>query len=242
MQSPIPTPEVRERGGGRGGPPQFSDRRLFMQLLAFGGAQDLTPLKAALTGSGFEAVLYEDLHDPGGVGLLTLHEDPAFFVTALRAFLQSGSFSRLSLKPAYTMFGRTYALGYEPDLNDTLFARPRRTALNPQQPWAVWYPLRRSGSFAKLPEAEQRDILMEHGTIGRAFGEADLGHDVRLACFGLDSNDNDFVIGLMGKDLHPLSVLVQTMRKTRQTSEFIERLGPFFVGRVAWRSAASKQG
>ena len=40
------------------------------------------------------------------------------------------------------------------------------------------------------------------------------------------------VIGLMGKDLHPLSHLVQAMRKTRQTSEFIEKMGPFFVGYV----------
>ena len=108
--------------------------------------------------------------------------------------------------------------------------------MNPAWPWAVWYPLRRRGSFAKLPAEDQRAILMEHGTIGRAFGEADLGHDIRLACYGLDPADNDFVIGLVGKDLHPLSVLVQTMRKTRQTSEFIERLGPFFVGRAVWRS------
>jgi hypothetical protein len=27
------------------------------------------------------------------------------------------------------------------------------------------------------------------------------------------------------------------MRKTKQTSLHLERLGPFFVGRVAWQSA-----
>ena len=134
------------------------------------------------------------------------------------------------------MFGRTYSLGYEPDLEETLFGRPRRTALNPAWPWAVWYPLRRSGGFAKLSDKDQREILMEHGSIGRSFGEADFAHDIRLACFGLDTNDNDFVVGLMGKQLHPLSALVQTMRKTRQTSQFIERLGPFFVGKAVWRT------
>lgn len=234
--APVPAPEVRERGGVRDGAPQFSDRRLFMQLLVFSGAGDTAALATALATQGCEAVLYEDLHDPVGVGLLTMHEDPSFFATGLRAFLKNSAFSKLTLRPEFTMFGRTYALGYEPDLDDTLFGRPRRTALNPQSPWAVWYPLRRRGSFAKLSDQEQRDILMEHGVLGRAFGEADLGHDVRLACFGMDTHDNDFVIGLIGKDLHPLSVLVQTMRKTRQTSEYIERLGPFFVGRVAWRS------
>ena len=61
-------------------------------------------------------------------------------------------------------------------------------------------------------------ILREHGGIGRLYGEQDLAHDIRLACHGIDTNDNEFVIGLTGKELHPLSHLVQTMRKTRQTS------------------------
>ena len=69
-----------------------------------------------------------------------------------------------------------------------------------------------------------------------AFGAADLAHDVRLACHGLDRDDNDFVIGLIGKDLFPLSAVVQSMRKTQQTALYLDRLGPFFVGRAIWRS------
>ena len=61
-----------------------------------------------------------------------------------------------------------------------------------------------------------------------ARGQQQLGH-------GLDAEDNEFVIGLVGKELHPLSHLVQTMRKTRQTSEFISQMGPFFVGHVVAR-------
>jgi chlorite dismutase len=61
-------------------------------------------------------------------------------------------------------------------------------------------------------------------------------HDVRLACFGLDRDDNDFVIGLIGKELHPLSAVVQAMRNTQQTSRYLDRLGPFFVGRAIWQS------
>ena len=129
------------------------------------------------------------------------------------------------------MFGRTYGLGYEPDLQDTLTGRPRRTVLNPDWRWAVWYPLRRNGAFARLQEDEQRRILAEHGAIGMAFGAADFAHDIRLACHGLDRDDNDFVIGLIGKDLFPLSAVVQTMRKTQQTSLYLDRLGPFFIGR-----------
>ena len=54
---------------------------------------------------------------------------------------------------------------------------------------------------------------------------------------GLDAKDNEFLIGLIGKELHPLSHIVQTMRSTRQTSEFISQMGPFFVGRAVFRHA-----
>ena len=85
------------------------------------------------------------------------------------------------------------------------------------------------GKFRAPSSKEQGEILMEHGAIGRAFGEKDLGHDVRLASYGLDKNDNDFTIGLIGKDLHPLSLLVQTMRKTKQTFDLYRKDGrPFF--------------
>ena len=85
---------------------------------------------------------------------------------------------------------------------------------------------------------EQGAILREHGIIGRAYGDAGLAHDIRLVCNGLDANDNDFVLGLIGPDLYPLSHLVQSMRKTIQTSEYIEKLGPFFVGRACWQHVA----
>ena len=54
---------------------------------------------------------------------------------------------------------------------------------------------------------------------------------MRLECFGLDRDDNEFVIGLLGPRLDALSRLVKAMRRTEQTANFIERLGPFFIGR-----------
>ena len=225
-------PDISERGGLKGGQPQRSDERLFMQLLAFGNCADARALAAPLAEAKIAGVVYEDVNDPRGVALLTLHRSPAFFVDALRPILNRDPFRALSQKPALTMFGRTYALGYEPDLDEVLFHRPARTVLNPAWPWAVWYPLRRNGRFAQLPPEEQRVILAEHGAIGMSFGAADLAHDIRLACHGLDANDNDFVVGLVGKDLYPLSAVVQSMRKTQQTSLYLDRLGPFFVGRA----------
>ena len=47
--------------------------------------------------------------------------------------------------------------------------------------------------------------------------------------------DNDFVVALLGPELFPLSSIVQRMRKTKQTSSYLERLGPFFAGKAVWR-------
>jgi chlorite dismutase len=229
-------PDISERGGLKGGEPQRLDERLFMQLLAFGGCADARGLGAALAEAGVTGVVYEDFNDPRGAAVLTLHRDPAFFVDTVRPLLNRAPFAGLVLKPAFTMMGRTYALGYEPDLPEVLFHRPTRTVLTPAWPWAVWYPLRRNGRFAQLPPEEQRVILAEHGAIGMSFGAADLAHDIRLACHGLDVNDNDFVVGLIGKELYPLSAVVQSMRKTQQTSLYLDRLGPFFVGRAVWQA------
>jgi len=228
--------DVAEHGRSAEGETTALDRRLFLQLHAFGGAGETGSLVSALEAAGVDGVLYEDVHDPTGVALLTASESPDRFVTELRSFLQAPPFSELAPKPDLTMLGRTYALGYEQDLVETLVERPRRRILDPGLRWAIWYPLRRAGSFEQLSRKEQNAILMEHGGIGMAFGRAGLGYDIRLACHGLDRNDNDFVVGLLGPELHPLSVIVQRMRKTRQTSLHLERLGPFFVGRVAWQS------
>jgi len=234
-RSPLAAPDLSEKGGLKDGRRQSLDRRLFMQLQAFGGCGDQEWLIRVLDRAGIDGVLYADVNDPCGVALLTMAEEPAYFVETLRPVLVELAYENLDLKPEYTMLGRTYALGHEPDLPDVLLDRPRRYAFHADWPWAVWYPLRRSGTFARLPEEEQRAILKEHSAIGMAFGRADYVHDIRLACHGLDKHDNDFVIGLLGRDLYPLSAMVQTMRGTQQTALFLERLGPFFVGRRIWQ-------
>jgi chlorite dismutase len=210
-----------------------------MQLLVYGECRDTGTLTEALAAAGVEGAVYADANDAQGIGLLTITKDPNFFISTLRPLLATPPFTSLVPKPEFTMLGRTYALGYEPDLPEAIFHRPRRTVLNRDWPWAVWYPLRRSGRFAQLPPEEQRVILAEHGAIGMSYGAGDYAHDIRLACYGLDKYDNDFVIGLLGKDLFPLSHIVQAMRKTQQTSLYLDRLGPFFVGRALWQSAVT---
>lgn len=212
------------------------DRRLFMQFLAFGECSGTNVLCEALEEAGIDAVLYADANDAHGVGLLTLSESPDFFVDTLRPILTSAPFIHLRPKPEHTTLGRTYTIGYEPDLEEALLNKPRTKVLNPDLRWAIWYPLRRSGSFEDLSAEEQRDALKEHGGIGMAFGRAGLATDIRLASHGLDKHDNDFVIGLLGNELFPLSAVVQSMRKTIQTKRHLDSLGPFFVGKVIWQS------
>lgn len=231
--------DIREKGRGEKGEVISADRRLFMQLLAYGDCPDSGALIEALKQADIAGVLYEDINDPQGVALLTFSEDPDYFMDDVRRFLNRPPFSQLAPKPEYTMLGRTYSIGYEQDLYHTLIERPRNRVTDPDIPWAIWYPLRRSGSFEQLSAEEQRTILMEHGGIGRAFGRAGHGYDIRLACHGLDKHDNDFVVGLVGPELYPLSLIVQRMRKTKQTSLHLEKLGPFFVGKAVWQQEIS---
>ncbi|MCK6471482.1 MAG: chlorite dismutase family protein [Planctomycetes bacterium] len=224
--------DIREKGAPVHGVPQTSTRRRFLQLLCYGGCQDPAALAKVLDGSSLPYVLYLDANDPQGVGILFIVEDPDDLATKAREALNHDAFTALSPKPALTMIGRTYSSGREPDLEDWLLHKPLRTALEPNNRWAIWYPLRRKGEFETLPKAEQGKILFEHAMIGRTYGKAGFADDIRLACHGLDVNDNEFVLGIMGPDLYPLSKLVQTMRGTVQTSKYMASLGPFFVGRV----------
>jgi hypothetical protein len=232
---PTKTIDLSEKGRDPDGRTTSLDRRLFMQFFAFGSAGNWQACSEKLEQAGVQGVLYEDLQDPNGIGLLTFSENPDHFLTNVRSILNDTPFDSLIFKPEFSMLGRTYSLGYEEDLERTLIYRPIQRVTDPSLPWAIWYPVRRSGKFESLTPDEQRVILMEHGGIGRAYGQADLAYDVRLACFGLDKHDNDFIIGLLGHELHPLSNIVERMRKTKQTSQYLTNLGPFFIGKVVWQ-------
>lgn len=228
--------DLSEKGKDKNGETISLNRRLFMQVLVYGGCQNTGTLIEALEQAHFDGALYADINDPQGVAIVAMHENPDYFVGELRQLLNRPPFVSLTPKPEYTMLGRTYSVGYEQDLEATLLTRPRRRVLDPELRWAIWYPLRRVKNFETLPEQEQRLVLMEHGGIGHTFGKAGYAQDIRLACHGLDKNDNDFVVGVLGPELYPLSAVVQTMRKTKQTSQYLESLGPFFIGKAIWQA------
>ena len=64
--------DVQEHGANQ----QTLNQRLYMQLQVFGDCHDAHVLAHALRASGIEGVLYRDLNDPMGVGILAMHQDP----------------------------------------------------------------------------------------------------------------------------------------------------------------------
>ncbi len=231
---PRPEPvDLREIGAPIDGEPQVSDRRLFFQLHVFEDCSDASALIELLEERRLNAVLYDDFNNPTGIGVLFITEDPVVLTTDARDLL--AEFQRVA-NPLYraemAMIGRTYASGREPNLEEWLLNRPLQNALNPEFPWAIWYPLRRNPEFYRLEHRERGRILGEHAMLGRSYAAGGYASDIRLACFGLDTNDNEFVIGLVGAELYPLSRLIQDMRQTEQTTKYIESLGPFFIGKV----------
>ena len=205
-----------------------------MQFMAFRNA-DQGFLTQQFEKISAQAVVYQELSDAKGTGIMIYCEDPGYIVDQIHPILNSSELSAMEFREEFTMVGRTYTIGYESDLEDVLIKRSARRVCDPSTPWAVFYPVKRSGAFERQSREEQKKMLSEHGGIGRAYGKAGFATDIRLACHGLSKDDNDFIVGLLGKELFPLSALVQHMRRTRQTSEFIDRMGPFFIGRALWQ-------
>ena len=110
--------EIQERSVSQEGTRQTLSKRLFMQLQVYGNCRDTGGLVEPVKRSGLECVLYQDVNDPRGIGILSMSEDPAVFVSRLKSLLTTGPFQECQPKPDFTMLGRSYAVGYEQDLED----------------------------------------------------------------------------------------------------------------------------
>src|SRR5678815_4173579 len=88
-----PEIDVREHGAPRDGVPQVLERRLYMQLLVY-EADSAAAASAAIGALGeslalrrMPSVLYADVNNPAGLGLLSWTEEPKNFVESLRPAL-----------------------------------------------------------------------------------------------------------------------------------------------------------
>ncbi|HEX6244737.1 MAG TPA: hypothetical protein VFZ61_27650, partial [Polyangiales bacterium] len=83
----LPEIDVREKAGFHTGNPQTLDERLFMQLFVYRASREadvdalIERLGAALASAECPAVIYRDVNDPRGVGVLSWSVNPTHFVT-----------------------------------------------------------------------------------------------------------------------------------------------------------------
>ena len=140
MAEQMPPLDLSEKGKDKDGQVISLDRRLYMQFMAYGHCTDTSAIIDAMQSANIAGALYLDLNDPQGIGLVTLSEDPNHFMTDVRDLLNSAAFAGLQSKPEFAMFGRTYAIGYENDLEEAIIDRPTKKVVNPDLRWAIWYP------------------------------------------------------------------------------------------------------
>lgn len=232
--------DLREVGAPIDGKAQLSETRLFFQLHVFSQCYRPDVFIDHIQQSNYKppgAIFYDDLNNSTGIGVLLIAPNPESLMqqSLVLKDMQLKFDREISYRPEMTMIGRTYSSGREPSLEEWLINKPIKNVFNPKFPWAIWYPLRRKPEFYQLEQRERGRILGEHARLGRSYAAGGYASDIRLACFGLDTNDNEFLIGLVGPELYPLSRLIQDMRQTEQTTKYIESLGPFFIGKVRKR-------
>ncbi|MBK0330766.1 chlorite dismutase family protein [Brachybacterium sp. MASK1Z-5] len=101
------------------------------------------------------------------------------------------------------------------------FLSPSRT---PQQ-WVTVYPFTRSYEWYLLPDEERRDMLIEHGTLGRTYPQV---HANTVAAFAL--GDWEWLLSFESDDLHDLVDMMRALRYTGARLHVRDEL-PFHVGR-----------
>ena len=130
-----PAPLDLAEKGRRAGQVISLDRRLFMKFTAFGRCLDPDAAAKALAHDGVQGALYVDANDPQGIGVMVASENPEYFVANLRTLFSRHPFADFVHKPEFDMLGRTYSIGYEQDLEETLFKRPLSKMLDPKNAW-----------------------------------------------------------------------------------------------------------
>ncbi len=96
----------------------------------------------------------------------------------------------------------------------------------PAQAWAVVYPFVRSTEWYLLPEAERRDLLVEHGRMGREY-ERVLSNTVAAFALG----DYEWILALEGPVLHEIVDLMRHLRGSG-ARRHVRVETPFFPGRL----------
>ncbi len=211
----------------------MSDNTLFVQLQVFdiepaaGPRALVSALSRRLREKRIDGVIYGDANDHRGLGLLTWASDPAAILENVHALLGGKRFSALTPRPGWVMFGRVSG--------ESADAVPE-VVLHAEQRWATWYPTRNKPEWGTLDKAKKTAAQKEHGAVAKKFIDNDKVSYVRLSCNGLDPEDNDHIFGLTATSLEDISLLQEAMRGTSQIANYVDKIGPVFVGRKVWQN------
>ena len=96
----------------------------------------------------------------------------------------------------------------------------------PPQSWLTVYPFVRSHEWYLLPEAERRELLREHGVMGRDFPQV-ISNTVSAFALG----DYEWLLALEAPELHDLVDLMRHLRYSGARRHVALEV-PFFTGRL----------
>lgn len=145
-------------------------------------------------------------------------ERPEDLQHALRRFERSSAAD--GLVRAWSAAGVHRAAEFARD-HAPAFMSTRRT---PQR-WVTVYPFTRSYEWYLLPEDERREMLREHGMLGRDFPQV---HANTVAAFAL--GDWEWLLSFEAEDLHDLVDMMRHLRYSKARLHVRDEL-PFHVGR-----------
>jgi hydrogen peroxide-dependent heme synthase len=91
--------------------------------------------------------------------------------------------------------------------------------------WACVYPFVRSYDWYLLPDQERRDMLVEHGMMGREYDQV-LSNTVAAFALG----DYEWILALESEELHDIVDLMRHLRSSKARLHVREEV-PFFTGR-----------
>ena len=144
-------------------------------------------------------------------------DDPAAVQAALRVLRRSAPFA--SLTPVWN------AMGVHRDAEFTRDHTPSFMRGLAPKDWVTVYPFVRSYEWYILPEAERREMLIEHGGKGRAFPGVQPN---TVASFAL--GDWEWILALESDELVELVDLMRHLRATEARRHVRDEV-PFFTGR-----------
>ena len=208
-----------------------------MKFTAFGGCADPQAAVAALAEDGVEGALYVDANDPQGIGLIVAAEDPG---------LLRDDAARAVQPPAVRgVHAQARVRHARPHVLDRLRARSRGHAVHeaarqdaePREPLGrVVSAAARRRSFRRCRPIISAASWPSTARSRNATAPAGMPPTCASRATASTRTTTTSSSACSARTCIRLSAVVQEMRKTEQTAQYLDSLGPFFVGKAVWQA------